>query len=81
MCIYLILRTDEDHWGFFLGDLTRATGMKKWQEKNFPSYIEAEVHVTGLVLWFHLNFLGNISIKHIVTHTRGIRLTTRDWQT
>jgi len=50
-------------------------------EKNFPSNNEAEVCITGIVLWFHLNFLGNIPIKHIITHTRGIRLTTRDWQT
>lgn len=39
------------------------------------------MYKTGLVLQFHLNFLRNISIKHKITHTTGIRLTTRDWQT
>lgn len=39
------------------------------------------MYKTGLVLPFHLNFLRNISIKRKITHTRGIRLTTRDWQT
>lgn len=61
------------------------TGMKKMIREKFsilhPSSCEAEVHITGLVLWFHLSFLGNVSIKHVITHTRGISLITRDWET
>lgn len=60
------------------------TGMKKMIREKFsvlhtPS-AEAEVYITELVLWFHLSFLGNISIKHVITYTRGISLITRDWE-
>lgn len=67
---------------FFSG----GCGNGSWNEENgrekiFLSYIEADVHITGQILLFHLNFLRNFSVKHTITHAQGIRLTTRDWQT
>lgn len=74
MWTYFILRKDEHHCAGG-SDNCKMKVWKTLDKKNVSSSIEAEVHITGLVLQFHLNYLRNVSAKQVIMHKKGIRLT------